>query len=153
MHLLTLTELHRLRVNQQWEIKRMVSEQTIVLDSEDPYKEIEEKFDFYVEMPKKTVGFEVLTEPSEKEMLEKLDYSKEVDEFVFVIPTTFLKPYKKEKNNEQKVNTHRKNLSKEFSKKGLYVWLISLGDRRIVNKQPFSDVYYIEDNENGQKAS
>lgn len=152
MHLLTWTELQRMRVNQIWNIRRMAAEQSVLLDSGNPNKPKKGKFDFYVETPSKTIGFEVLTRPSKGKMLQKLIYSKEVDEFVFVIPTHFLKPYQKENNHSFGWHVRHKKLPSPFSKKGLYVWLVNIGEQRIISKQSLSNIYYIE-NENGRKAS
>ncbi len=151
MHLLTWTELQRMRVNGVWPITRMTSEQTVLLKNGD-HTPKEGKFDFWVETPTKTIGFEVLTRPSKGKILKKLAYKEEVDDFVLVIPHDSLLPYQRtEKNRGWKVRPHF--LPFAFGQKGLYVWLVDLNERRIVAKQPFPKHYYVEAEKKGKKAS
>ncbi len=144
MHLLTWHEIQRLRITREWDIKKMKAEQTVLVNFARHKTPKEGKFDFYVETPKKTIGFEVLTRPSKGKMLRKISYGNEVDEFVFVIPHDSLLPYQlTEKNHGFHVRS--KALPKEFGKKGIYVWLVDLGEQRILVKAPFHKVYYISD--------
>lgn len=153
MHLLTLNELQRMRVNGVWPITRLVSEQTVLLHAP-PHAPKEGKFDFLVETPSKTIGFEVLTRPSKGKMVKKFLYRNEVDQFVFVIPHDTLLPYqRKEKNHGWKVRPSY--LPSSFGEKNLYAWLIDVDAQRIVAKQPFSKLYYVEDEKvkgNGKKS-
>jgi hypothetical protein len=149
MHLLTWTELQRLRVNGEWPITRMTSEQTVLLHAAHSLKE--GKFDFLVETPRKTIGFEVLTRPSKGKMLKKFVYRNEVDQFVFVIPHDALLPYQRtEKNHGWKVRP--RYLPASFGEKGLYTWLVDLDTQAIVAKQPFSKLYYVEAEKSNGKA-
>ena len=154
MHLLTWTEIQRLRVNGVWPITRTSSEQTVLLRNERNASAPKEgKFDFLVETPNKTVGFEVLTRPSKGKMLKKFAYMDEVDEFVFVIPHDALLPYQRtEKTSGWKLRPHL--LPSDFAQKGLYVWWIDVDEQRIVAKSPFTKLYYVEPermNGNGKK--
>lgn len=142
MHLLTLNELNRMRVNGVWPITRLVSEQTVLLH-EPKHAPKEGKFDFLVETPRKTIGFEVLTRPSKGKMLKKFLYRNEVDQFVFVIPRDALLPYQRtEKNHGWKVRSRQ--LPAPFGEKNLYAWLIDVDAQQIVAKQPFSKLYFVE---------
>lgn len=142
MHLLTLNELHRMRVNGVWPITRLVSEQTVLLSAA-KHAAKEGRFDFYVETPRKTIGFEVLTRPSKGKMLKKFLYRNEVDQFVFVIPHDALLPYQRtEKNHGWKVRESK--LPPVFGEKNLYVWLVDVDAQRIIAKQPFSKLYNVE---------
>ncbi|MFH0970130.1 MAG: hypothetical protein V1776_01575 [Candidatus Diapherotrites archaeon] len=147
MHLLVWTELQRIRVNQVWPITRMTQEQTVLLQGNN-HQPKEGKFDFYVETPQKTIGFEVLTRPSKGKILKKMAYRQKVDEFVFVIPKDALLPYQKTSTiHAWKVRP--KFLPEVFGEKGLYAWLIDLGDRQIIQKKPFPFLYNIETHTNG----
>lgn len=142
MHLLTLHELNRIRVNGKWPITRLISEQTVLLHDEKGSPK-EGKFDFLVETPRKTIGFEVLTRPSKGKMMKKLAYKEEVDEFVFVIPLPTLLPYQRTENTHG-WKVRPKKLPAIFGQKGLFVWLIDLEKQEITAKQPFQKLYYVD---------
>ena len=143
MHLLTWNELHRLRVNAEWPIVRMNAEQKVLVNFARQRNPKAGAFDFYVETPRKNIGFEVLTRPSRGKMERKISYGNEVDEFVFVIPHDSLVPYQK---TEQPHGFHvrSKALPPAFGKKGLYVWLVDVGEQRIVKRAPISKIYHVE---------
>lgn len=149
MHLLTWTELQRMRVNGEWPITRMTSEQTVLLRAAHAPKE--GKFDFLVETPRKTIGFEVLTRPSKGKMLKKFAYRSEVDQFVFVIPHDTLLPYQRTTSNHG-WKVRPRYLPASFGEKGLYTWLVDLDAQTIVAKQPFSKLYYVEGEKTNGKA-
>lgn len=143
MHLLVWTELQRMRVNQIIPITRMRAEQTVILGGPHDSRPREGRYDFWVETPRKTIGFEVLTRPSKGKMVKKIAYRNEVDDFVFAIPHDALRPYQRtEKNHGWKVRP--KFLPAFFAQKGLYAWLVDLEDRRIVAKAPFPRLYNVE---------
>ncbi len=146
MHLIAWTELHRIRVNQGWPVTRMGAEQTVLVNFSRHKNPAEGRFDFYVETPQKTIGFEVLTRPSKGKMIKKLSYGEEVDEFVFVLPKEALSVYKKTTSapgkREWKVRPNF--LPSVFGQAGLYVWLIDLEERRIIAKKPFSKIYNVK---------
>lgn len=154
MHLLVWTELQRLRVNQKWPITRMVAEQTVVLnhDGHTPTPPREGKFDFFVETPAKDIGFEVLTRPTKGKMIKKIAYWDEVDDFVFVIPHNALLPYQKTSTNHG-WKVRPKYLPSLFGQKGLYAWLVDLDEQRIIARQSFDKLYFIEPQKNGMKAT
>ena len=143
MHLLTWNELHRLRVNAEWPITKMKAEQKVLVNFARQRTPKEGAFDFYVETPRKSIGFEVLTRPSKGKMLRKISYGNEVDEFVFVIPHDSLLPYQKT-DAPHGFHVRSKSLPKAFAKKGLYIWLVDLGEQRIVKRAPISRVYHVE---------
>lgn len=143
MHLLTWNELHRLRVNEEWPITKMTAEQKVWVNFPRQRNPKEGAFDFYVETPKKSIGFEVLTRPSRGKMQRKIPYGNEVDEFVFVIPHDSLLPYQKT-DAPHGFHVRSKALPKEFGKKGLYVWLVDLGEQRIVKRAPLSKIYHVD---------
>lgn len=142
MHLLTLHELNRIRVNGKWPITRMTSEQSVLLRTHNASPRMG-KFDFWVETPRKTIGFEVLTRPSRGKMLKKLAYKHEVDDFVFVIPHDSLLPYQRTENNHG-WRVRSKKLPTPFGQKGLFVWLVDIDKQEIVAKQPLPKLYYLE---------
>jgi hypothetical protein len=144
MHLLVWTELQRMRVNQVWPITRMAQEQTVLLEGRRTHSVPREgKFDFFVETPKKTVGFEVLTRPSKGKILKKMAYRSEVDDFVFIIPHDALLPYQRTpRNHGWKVRP--RYLPDMFAQKGLYVWLVDLTAQKITSKGPFTRLYNVE---------
>jgi hypothetical protein len=158
MHLLVWTELQRMRVNQIWPITRMTQEQTVLLDGNHLSHRThtrstrEGKFDFFVETPKKNIGFEVLTRPTKGKILKKMTYMQDVDDFVFVIPHDSLQPYERTpKNHGWKVRPNY--LPSEFAQKGLYVWLVDLEHRCITLKKPFASLYFVEaEKTNGKHA-
>ncbi len=154
MHLLTLNELHRMRVNGVWPIVRMSSEESVLLHAGRQTPK-EGKFDFLVETPQKRIGFEVLTRPSKGKILKKFAYRDEVDQFVFVIPHDALMPYHRTSpNHGWKIRP--RYLPASFGEKGLYTWLVDLDKQAIVAKLPFSKIYYVEEekaNGKGKKHS
>lgn len=151
MHLLTYHELQTMRVNQKWPIQRITSEKAVMLDFSRHNDAREGKFDFYVETPQKTIGFEVLTRPTKGKILKKMVYKDEVDEFVFVIPHDALLPYQQTENNHG-WKVRPRFLPKEFGQKGLYVWLVDLDEKRITVKQPFTRLYNVDANGHAPKS-
>lgn len=153
MHLLTLNELQRMRVNGVWPITRLTSEQTVLLNGTNKPKE--GKFDFLVETPRKTIGFEVLTRPSKGKMLKKFAYREEVDQFVFVIPHDALLPYHRTTTNHS-WKVRPRYLPSSFGERGLYTWLVDLEKQAIIEKAPFSKMFFVEaekTNGNGKNHS
>ena len=146
MHLLVWTELQRLRVNQAMPITHISAEQSVILAASKMHRLPREgKYDFVVETPRKTIGFEVLTRPTKGKLLKKLPYKDEVDEYVFVIPHDSLLPYQKTpKNHGWKVR--EKKLPPIFAQKGLSVWLVDLDEQCITEKHPFPQIYNVEAN-------
>lgn len=149
MHLLVWTELQRMRVNQVWPITRMTQEQTVLLEGDHlshrthTHSNREGRFDFFVETPKKNIGFEVLTRPTKGKILKKMAYMQDVDEFIFVIPHDSLQPYERTpKNHGWKVRP--KYLPEDFGQRGLYVWLVDLDTQQIVAKKHFSALYFVQ---------
>ncbi len=143
MHLLVWTELQRLRVNQLMPITHISAEQSVILAASKWHRLPREgKYDFVVETPKKTVGFEVLTRPTKGKMVKKLSYMDEVDEFVFVIPRDSLLPYQKTPQNHG-WKVREKKLPPIFAQKGLWVWLVDLEKQRITDKHPFPRIYNV----------
>lgn len=143
MHLLTWNELHRLRVNAEWPITKMKAEQKVLVNFAGQRNPKAGAFDFYVETPRKSIGFEVLTRPSKGKMLRKISYHNEVDEFVFVIPHDSLLPYQRTETAHG-FHVRSKALPSEFSRKGLYIWLVDLAEQRIIKRAPISKVYHVE---------
>ncbi|QQR92144.1 MAG: hypothetical protein IPJ89_03200 [Candidatus Iainarchaeum archaeon] len=143
MHLLTWNELHRLRVNAEWPITKMKAEQKVLVNFARQQNPKEGAFDFYVETPRKRIGFEVLTRPSKGKMLRKISYRDEVDEFVFVIPHDSLLPYQKTETAPG-FHVRSKALPKEFAQKGLYIWLVDLAEQRIIKRAPIARIYHVE---------
>ena len=77
-------------------------------------------------------------------MKEKLLYSMEVDEFVFVIPEHFLDFYKKHEKNGLQDSVRKKFLPKEFSDKKLFVWILDSEKHRFTKKAGFSQVFNVQ---------
>ena len=143
MHLITWDEINRLRVNREWEIKKMSMEQTVLVNFKHHKKPVEGKFDFLVETPKKVIGFEVLTRPSKGKIQRKMSYAEEVDQFVFVLPDTAMEKYQK----HAKVPKRRIQgnfLPPLFGNPNLFVWLVDLNEKTIVKKVPFAHIFNVE---------
>lgn len=139
MHFLTFLELKKMHATGSESIARILPEKEVELKKS---KVRIGRFDFFVEKANgKSIGFEVLTRPSKGKMKEKLPYSKEVDEFVFVIPEHFLDFYKKREKNGMHDSVRKKFLPKEFSDKKLFVWILDTENHKFTKKGLFSQIF------------
>ena len=143
MHLYTRHELHKMHFFGR-RLVRLVAEKETALRKDRARRERLGRFDFFAEtLDGKTIGFEVLTRPTEGKLKEKLAYAKGVDEFVFVLP-------------EGSLNTHRRPGKKVFHKQDrstplapvfnnlkLFVWLFDLHEHRFTAKDKFFKVFNV----------
>ena len=108
-------------------IKRIVPEQGVLLESKNSCSNREGRFDFLVLTQQgKTIGFEVLSRPSHGKLKEKLSYAREVDEFVFVLPSDALAFYRKTKTKPFKQLARDKFLDNDFCDAKIKAWLLDL---------------------------
>ncbi len=89
----------------------------------------------------KTTGIEVLSRPSKGKMKQKLSYAKEVDEFVFVLPSNALELYRKNPRNGFRLQVRKLFFSAEFSTPTLQAWLVDPQSGTIVQKDRFSKLF------------
>ena len=121
-------------------------EQGVILE---PLREkgIERKgsFDFLLETSNhELIGFEVLTRPSKGKLKRKLSYAKEVEKYVFVIPSGSFEFYKrKEKRPFEKISQEH-CFPKEFNSEKLQVWLFDFWAKKFSQKGQFSKIFNVE---------
>ncbi|MDO8538607.1 MAG: hypothetical protein Q7S21_07020 [archaeon] len=143
MHFLTIHELHKIHANQEWNIKRIIPEQEVILHKHHSLRK--GKFDFLVEtVDNKIIGFEVLTRPSAGKMKEKLAYANEVDEFVFVLPYNDLEFYQKPRQKVFHKQIRRSSFGKEFNSKKLSAWMLNIPSAHFVLKDKFNKIFNVE---------
>jgi len=142
MHSLVFHELQRQRINKSPEILSIIPEKTVLLEKKGA--EREGRFDFLVEAKGKTIGFEVLTRPSQGKLKQKLAYANEVDEFVFALPHDSMGLYRKTELNGFKRIGRKKFLSKEFSNPKLKVWLLDCKNRAVLEKGFFPEIFSVK---------
>jgi hypothetical protein len=141
-HVVTLHELYRSYTEKEIGIEKIVPEQTVLLELGNGKSIRRGRFDFLVLTGNgKSIGFEVLSRPSEGKMKRKLAYAKEVDEFVFVLPTTVFELYRKNPKHGFRLQGRKLFFSKEFSLPTLYVWLINPENGKIEQKAKFSQLF------------
>ena len=141
MHFITFLELKKMHVSGAESFTQILPEKEVELKKEKPRLG---RFDFFAQTSKgKSIGVEVLTRPSKGKMKEKLSYSREVDEFVFVIPEHFLDFYKKHEKNGLHDSVRKKFLPKEFADKKLFVWILDSENHRFTRKGSFSEVFNV----------
>ncbi len=142
MHFYTLHELKKMHLTLELPLSKIMPEQEVLLEKNGLR---EGRFDFLVESREgKLIGFEILTRPSKGKLKEKLSYSKEADQFVFVLPRNSLGLYRKPKKKIFPRLGREKFLPKEFSSPCLYAWLFNPKDKRFVEKALFSKVFNVE---------
>jgi hypothetical protein len=148
MHLVVFHELQRMHANSIVCLERIVPEQNVLLECLHGNCEREGRFDFLVgEKNGKTIGFEILSRPSQGKMKQKLSYAKEVDEFVFVVPSNSLELYLKKPKKPFKNLARQKFFSKEFSEKKISVWLLDIIQGVVEKKALFSEIFAVSANE------
>lgn len=142
MDLATRQELYNNRFLDKLGVKRIVSEQTVLLEPHNGNSIRKGRFDFLVLTDaNKTIGFEVLTRPSHGKMSKKLSYAKEVDEFVFVIPSNSFELYRKNSSNGFHRVSRPKFFSPSFDTPRLSVWLVNPKNGQVEEKSVFSKVF------------
>lgn len=137
MHFYTLHELKKMHCLFILPLKKIFHEKTAVIGNGQ-----KGSFDFLVEtVSGKEIGIEVLTRPSKGKMKQKLSYSKNVDEFIFVIPEHFLENYKIHEKKGFKGAVKKHFLPKEFSSQKLFAWIFDTEKRAFTTKASFSGVF------------
>lgn len=122
--------------------KNVTPEKTVVLN-ENPVRE--GRFDFFVEtLEGKLIGAEVLSRPSKGKLLQKLAYTKQVDEFIFVLPKNALELYRKKKKNGLHSSTRKKFLPQELGSKKIFVWLFDQENKNFSTKNELAGEYNIK---------
>lgn len=139
MHLLVFHELNRLRVNHLWPIQTIWAEKSVLLSKNGSPRP--GRFDFLVETPHKTIGIEVLTRPSPGKLRQKMVYSSEVDEFVFVLPKNSLSNYSKSDKKIAKPIGRTHSLGRQFSVPSLKAWIVDLENGCFVAKTQFDKIF------------
>jgi hypothetical protein len=141
-HLATLHELYKSSLLKETEISKVVPEQTVLLEPLRGNSIRKGRFDFLVlDKNGKTIGIEVLSRPSQGKMKQKLSYAKEVDEFVFVLPTHSFELYRKKPRNGFKLQGRKRFFSTAFSASTLQAWLVDPSNGTIVEKGRFSQLF------------
>lgn len=142
MHLLVFHELNKMRVKKQPEILSISPEKTVLLEKHGV--ERQGRFDFLVQTRNRTIGIEVLTRPSQGKLKEKLAYAREVDEFIFAVPSDALGFYRKKRMNGFKRIVGKRFLGKEFNNPKLRVWLLDCRQGLVKEKSSFSKIFDVK---------
>ena len=101
-------------------------------------------YDFFIIHNGQRIGFEVLSRPTKHKLKRKLRYLKEVDKFIFVMPSTSFSLYRRSDNAFPSF-ARPKKFPREFASEKLYVWLCSIKKKRITACAKFSKIFYVED--------
>lgn len=143
MHLYTLHEIKKLHLTNKIALKKIADESSVILEKAG--KPRIGKFDFLVETKAgKTIGFEILTRPTQGKMLGKLRYAKGVDEFVFVLPSMSLEFYRKPKKKVSHRKIKPKFFSGEFADAKLRAWLFDLQNEQFLEKGKFNNLFNVK---------
>ena len=123
-------------------LSKITAEQEVLMEKNGLRKG---RFDFLAESREgKFIGFEILTRPSKGKLKEKLPYSKEADQFVFVLPSNSLELYRRQEKKIFHRVCREKLLPKEFNNQDLYVWLFNVNDKKFVEKARFNKIFNVE---------
>lgn len=142
MHFYTMHELKRMHLSNELRIAKILPEQNVLLEK---HGVREGKYDFLIESAQgKLIGIEVLTRPTQGKMKEKMCYAEQVDEFVFVLPSSSMELYRKRGKKLFHSYSREKRFSSEFAGKKLYVWLFDLKTNSFPEKAQFSKVFNVE---------
>jgi len=145
MHLVTLHELQKMHCRNILELTRIVPEQDVLLENSHGKCERCGRFDFLVHAKGgKTIGFEVLSRPTQGKLKEKLSYAKEVDEFVFVLPKETMKIYRKTSNKPFRRIAREKTLCSAFASEKIKAWLLDSRHGTIGEKACFCELFNTE---------
>lgn len=129
-------------LSKELDVKKIVPEQTVLLEPLHGNSPRKGRFDFWVlTRAGKTLGFEILSRPSHGKMKQKLSYAKETDEFVFVLPSTAFEFYRKNQRHGFLVHARKIFFSSEFSFPWLQVWLVNPKSGKIEQKSVFSRIF------------
>ena len=102
-------------------------------------------FDFLIETKTgKAIGIEVLTRPSKGKLKGKLPYSLEVDEFVFVLPSSSLEFYQKKEKKGFRSYARANAFSREFNKPNLKAWLFDVQEKAFQKKDIFNRIFNVK---------
>jgi hypothetical protein len=139
LHQIVSHELNRLRLTNEWPITAIIPEKSVLLTKNGSPRP--GRFDFLVQLRDRTIGFEVLSRPSQGKMRQKLAYASEVDEFVFVLPKESLSLYHKTHSARYRNRVRPNKLGHEFTDPRLSVWVVDIEEGKIVQRGVFSQVF------------
>ena len=134
-----------MHATQQLPLQKIVPEQTVVLEPLHGNSARKGRFDFLVlSQNGASIGIEVLLRPSHGKMKEKLSYAKEVDEFVFVMPSNSFELYRKNPRNGFRLQARPVSFSPEFGASSLKAWLVNPKNGQIEQKNRFSELFNVK---------
>ena len=144
MHVLTLHELNRLRVQRELPIKRVTEESAVILGTKKVNGWKEGRFDFLAELENnKRIGVEVLSRPTHGKLKRKLAYLPHVDQFVFVVPHLSMETYFRHAHKPYRQRAREHFFDATFSNPKLHVWLLDVREQRFEAKQPFNRIFNV----------
>ncbi|MBU0635579.1 hypothetical protein KKE06_00975 [Candidatus Micrarchaeota archaeon] len=134
--------MNRERIQNQLEIQKIVPEQDVLLEPLRGNSLRQGRFDFLVLTKSgKAIGMEVLSRPSQGKMKQKLSYAKEVDEFVFVLPSNCFELYRKKPRKGFRAQGRKSFFDASFADPKILVWLLNPKSGGIEQKNTFEKVF------------